>query len=214
MSGFPSLVVRMARRAAVAAPVALLSIAMTLVACEDEPALDVFPVELVDPAPDELFATHPLLAPEPLDCEDCRERRVVLAGGDVVVVRAPASPALRLGADDVAFIELGEPVAGDELFAAGGPADEPSGASTRFAVYAVLTPAGREKWTAFAAAHANRPVLVELEGRPVDLFRPLGWSRGLRIGVFDDAGRRDRFVSALSFERRPRSGSTKPAARP
>lgn len=174
----------------------MLAVALALVACEDEAAIELYPVELVEPAPDEPFATAPLLAPPPLACDDCRERRVVLAGGEAVVVRAPASPALRLGPDEVAFVELGEPASGGDVLAEGGPAPE------RFAVYAVLTSAGRQRWTAFAAAHANRPVLVELDGRPVDLFRPLGWTRGLRIGVFDDAGRRERFVSSLAFERR------------
>jgi hypothetical protein len=169
--------------------------ALGLGACDDEPTIGIFPVELVDPAPDEPFARDPLVAPRAPVCRDCRERRVELAGGDVVTIRAASAPALVLSRDDVAFVELAE-VAGAE----DGASREAGG--DRFAVYAVLETSGRETWRAFAAAHANRFVLVEIAGRPVDLVRPLGWTRGLRIGVFDEASRRAAYVDSLPFSSR------------
>ncbi|MEZ4331993.1 MAG: hypothetical protein R3F35_09560 [Myxococcota bacterium] len=214
MQAITSSSARNARRILLAAvAVAGLTIGSGRVGCEDEVGIDLYPVELVDPAPDEPFAIDPLLAPRPLDCDGCVARTVVLAGGDQVLVRADAEPAVRLRAGDVAFVELGEPVSGDDAGRdAIGAEEQATGpsfaeAAPRFAVFAVLTPSGRARWTAFAESNANRFVLVEIEGRAVDLFRPLGWSRGLRIGVFDDAERRDRFVSTLRFERRGREAS-------
>ena len=54
-----------------------------------EPVIGLYPVELVDPAPVDPFEIDPLLAPAPLDCGDCRERTIGLAGGDVVTIRSP-----------------------------------------------------------------------------------------------------------------------------
>ncbi len=73
-------------------------------------------------------------------------------------------------------------------------------------MYAVLDRSGREALSTFAGEHARRFVLVEIDGRPVDLFRPLGWARGMRIGVFDDERRRDMFVEALPFSAREMRG--------
>ncbi len=164
-----------------------------------EPVIGLYPVELVDPAPLDPFEIDPLLAPAPLDCGDCRERTIGLAGGDIVTVRSAPEPTLLLRADQVAFVELssaagGEPAAGEEA------------EGERFAVYAVLDRSGREAWGAFAVEHSRRFILVEIDGRPVDLFQPLGWSRGLRIGVFADEARRDAFVAALPFHTKERRG--------
>ena len=74
----------------------------------------------------------------------------------------------------------------------------------------MLEAEGREAWSAFATQYARHFVLVEIEGRPVDLIRPLGWARGLRIGVFDDDRRRDAFVRTLPFhERDPETNDAK-----
>ncbi len=188
----------------------LLGLAIALSACEEEPGLALRPVELLDPAPTDPFDTDPLLAAPPPACSDCVERRVVLPGGDVVTVRAGREPALRLPPEAVAFVELAsegggplpEAVAGDEVR---GP--------ERFGVYAVLEGAGREAWGTFAQAHARHWVLVELGGEAVDLVRPLGWSRGLRIGVFEDEAARAAFVRDLPFEPGTGGGDA-PAARP
>ena len=160
-----------------------------------EPVIGLYPVELVDPAPVDPFELDPLLAPAPLDCGDCRERTIGLAGGDVVTIRSAPEPTLLLRADQVAFVELssaagGEPAASEEV------------EGERFGVYAVLDRSGREAWGAFAGEHSKRFILVEIDGRPVDLFQPLGWSRGLRIGVFADEARRDAFVAALPFNKK------------
>lgn len=172
---------------------------LALAGCDEEPVIGLYPVELVDPAPSDPFETDPLLAPATLDCGDCRERTIRLAGGDVVTIRSAPKPALLLTGDQVDFIELssaagGEPDSGEE---------EPE---ERFGVYAVLDRSGREAFSKFAGEHARRFVLVEIDGRPVDLFRPLGWSRGMRIGVFDDEQRRDMFVEALPFSAREMRG--------
>ena len=159
--------------------------------------IGLYPVELVDPAQEDPFEIDPLLAPPPLECGDCRERTIGLAGGDVVTIRSAPQPTLRLTGDQVDFVELssaagGEPAAGEES------------AGERFGVYAVLDRSGREAWAEFAKEHARRFVLVEIDGRPVDLFQPLGWSRGLRIGVFADETRRDAFIAALPFHTKER----------
>lgn len=163
-----------------------------------ESTIGLYPVELVDPAPEDPFEIDPLLAPAPLDCGECRERTVRLAGGDAVTIRSAPEPALRLTGDRVDFVELSS--------AAGWESAEHSEAEAeRFGVYAVLDRAGRESWSEFALEHARRFVLVEIDGEPVDLVRPLGWSRGLRIGVFDDERRRDAFVAGLPFHTKERS---------
>ncbi len=193
---------------------ALLALAVSLSACDEEQALTLRPVELVDPAPADPFETDPLLAPRALDCEDCALRRVELPGGEGLVarirgekerelmriqseaymraqeVRGEADAKLRLAPDVVESIEL----------AAEGAVE---GGVERYAVYALLDEAGREAWRRFAVAHARQFVLVEIGERPVDLVRPLGWSRGLRIGVFEDESAREAFVRALPFGRRP-----------
>ena len=183
----------------------LLSLAIAFTACEEEPGLALRPVELLDPAPTDPFETDPLLAAPPPPCADCVERRVELPGGDVVTVRAEREPALRLAPGDVAFVELANE-GGDPLAAPGGA---PDGAPPlalpevpeRFGVYAVLGESGREAWRAFAAEHARHWVLVEIGGEAVDLVRPLGWTRGVRIGVFEDEAAREAFVAGLPFER-------------
>lgn len=170
---------------------ALLALAVSLSACDEEQALTLRPVELVDPAPADPFDADPLLAPPALGCEDCTVRRVELPGGDVVTLRIEPKAMLRLEPKRVAAIEL----------AVEGAAD--AAPSERYAAYAVLDEAGREAWLGFAVAHARQFVLVEIGGRPVDLVRPLGWARGLRIGVFEDETARDAFVRTLPFGRRP-----------
>lgn len=193
----------------------LLGLAIALSACEEEPGLALRPVELLDPAPSDPFDTEALFAPPALDCGACLERRIELPGGDVVTIRSPKEPALRLAPEAVEFIELASE--GGDPFAAGGvggadasaddQADEQARAASaasveRFGVYAVLDEGSREAWRAFAAEHARRYVLVEVGGRPVDVVRPLGWSRGLRIGVFEDEAARDAYLRTLPFERR------------
>ena len=149
-------------------------------------------VELLDPAARDPLDTDPLFAPAALECTDCVEREVVLPGGDVARVRAAKEPSLRLSDDQIAFVELASE-GGNELAGPGTAAQE------RFGVYAVLEDEGREAWSELATAYARHFVLVEIDGRPVDLVRPLGWSRGLRIGVFEDELQRDAFVLSLPF---------------
>ena len=173
----------------------LLGIAVGHTGCVESSGIALYPVEVLDPAASDPFDTDPLLAPAPLDCVDCVERRVALPGGDVATVRAAREPALRLADDQVAFIELASEGAGDEL--GSGTATE-----ERFGVYAVLEDEGREAWSTFATEYARHFVLVEIEGKPVDLVRPLGWARGLRIGVFEDEPHRDAFVRTLPFHER------------
>lgn len=197
-----------------AALAALLALAVSLSACDEEQAITLRPVELVDPAPADPFETDPLLAPPALDCEDCALRRVELPGGDVVTVRGDSKATLRLAPAVVSSIERAVergpagPVAADEAADARAAVGDGSagvpGASgiERYAVYAVLDEAGSEAWRRFAVAHARQLVLVEIGGRPVDLVRPLGWSRGLRIGVFADEAAREAFVRALPFGKR------------
>ncbi|MBK7952367.1 MAG: hypothetical protein IPK00_27350 [Deltaproteobacteria bacterium] len=209
------------------------ALALGVVAGEDEAAIVVLPVELVDPAPDDPFDLDPLFAPGPVRGKEpqagagkgaraavdaasaAHERTVELAGGDVVTIRLLDAKALVLHDEDIAFVELAEAAIGED-----GPAEaegsdpedarnvtdaesEAGGASAllgeRFAVYAVLSDAGRAAWAPFAADHANAYLLVEIAGRPVDLVRPLGWTRGLRIGVFADEPVRSHYVAALPF---------------
>ena len=177
---------------------------LALAGCDEEPVIGLYPVELVDLAPSDPFETDPLLAPATLDCGDCRERTIHLAGGDVVTIRSASKPALLLTGDQVDFIELSSAVGGD-------PDGGEEAVEERFGVYAVLDRTGREAFSAFAGEHARRFVLVEIDGRPVDLFQPLGWSRGMRIGVFDDERRRDMFVEALPFASREVRGRRVPA---
>lgn len=163
---------------------------------DDESVIGLFPVELVDPAPEDPFEIDALLAPAPLDCEsDCRERTLRLVGGDIVTVRSATTPSLRLIGDRVDFVELSGAAGGE-------PAVDEGTNGERFAVYVVLDREGREAWSEFARVNARRFVLVEIDDQPVDLFRPLGWSRGLRIGVFDDERRREAFVTGLPFNTR------------
>lgn len=180
--------------------VCLLGLAIALTACEEEPGLALRPVELLDPASSDPFDTDPLLGPPPPACQDCVERRVALPGGDVVTVRGDRKPSLRLAPESVAFVEL-ESEGGASPEEAPG-SGERSVVGERFGVYAVLDDAGREAWRVFAAEHARQFVLVEIGGEVVDLVRPLGWSRGLRIGVFEDEATRDAFVRTLPFEQR------------
>lgn len=185
--------------------ICLLGLTVALSACEEESGLALRPVELLDPAPSDPFDTEALLAPPALDCEGCSERRIELPGGDVVTIRGAEEPALRLAPDAVEFIELaseggearaeGEAVEGEAWAGSAAPPE-------RFGVYAVLDEGARERWREFAVEHARHFVLVEVGGEPVDLVRPLGWSRGLRIGVFEDEAARDAFVRTLPFERR------------
>lgn len=173
----------------------LLGIAVGHTGCVEGSGIALYPVELLDPAASDPFDTDPLLAPAPLDCVDCVERRVALPGGDVATVRAAKKPVLRLAEDQVAFVELASEGGGD-LMGPGTATEE------RFGVYAVLEAEGREAWSGFATQYARHFVLVEIEGRPVDLIRPLGWARGLRIGVFDDERRREAFLRTLPFPKR------------
>lgn len=199
------------------------ALALGGVAGEDEAAIVVRPVELVDPAPEDPFDLAPLFAPGPsrgtesqkAEADDvgegevpsdanaseraARTRTVELAGGDIVTVRLRDEPPLVLEDDDIAFVELAEAAIGDD-----GRAEAEAGAplGERFAVYAVLADSGRAAWTPFAADHANEFLLVELAGRPVDLVRPLGWTRGLRIAVFPDELTRTHFVATLPFDSR------------
>ena len=170
----------------------LLALAVLLTGCDEEPGIALYPVELLDPAARDPLDTDPLFAPAALECTDCVEREVVLPGGDVARVRAAKEPSLRLSDDQIAFVEL----ASEGGNALAGPA---AAAQERFGVYAVLEDEGREAWSELATAYARHFVLVEIDGRPVDLVRPLGWSRGLRIGVFEDELQRDAFVRALPF---------------
>lgn len=203
------------------------AVALGVGAFEEAAVIVVRPVELVDPAPDDPFDLDPLFAPGPgpgrgaapapesLD-EHARTdapletRSVALAGGDVVTLRFPDGLPLRLADEDIAFVELAESALGEDGTFAPEAASEadpdpdelavPGNAGTRFAVYAVLSESGRAAWLPFAARHANDYLLVELAGRPVDLVRPLGWSRGLRIGVFADELDRARYLDALELE--------------
>ncbi|MFO0690233.1 MAG: hypothetical protein U0900_16155 [Myxococcota bacterium] len=143
---------------------------------------------------------------------------VELAGGDVVTIRALDERPLRLTQEDVAFVELAESALGEDGRLDADSLDEfderdesdveadihavtvAGGAGAHFAVYAVLSESGREAWAPFAAKHANDFLLVEIADRPVDLVRPLGWSRGLRIGVFADELERTRYVESLELE--------------
>ena len=169
-----------------------LGIGLAFAVGDGKSVIGLYPVELVDPAPEDPFEIDPLLAPPPLDCGDCRERTIGLAGGDVVTIRSAPDPTLLLRADQVAFVELSSAAGGE-------PAACEEEEGERFGVYAVLDRSGREAWAEFAGEHSRRFILVEIDGRPVDLFQPLGWSRGLRIGVFADEARRDAFVAALPF---------------
>jgi hypothetical protein len=170
----------------------LLGLTIALSACEEEPGLALRPVELVDPAPSDPFDIDPLLGPPALDCDACAERRIELPGGDVVTIRGADEPALRIAPEAVAFVELASE---------GGEGDDGVSSVERFGVHAVLDEGAREAWRVFAAEHARQFVLVEIGGRPVDLVRPLGWSRGLRIGVFEDEAARDAYLRTLPFER-------------
>jgi hypothetical protein len=173
----------------------LLGIAVGHTGCVESAGIALYPVELLDPAASDPFDTDPLLAPAPVDCVDCIERRVALPGGDVATVRAAREPVLRLADDQVAFVELASE-GGDDVMGPGTATEE------HFGVYAVLEEEGREAWSAFATRYARHFVLVEIEGRPVDLIRPLGWARGLRIGVFEDERQRDAFIRTLPFHQR------------
>lgn len=175
---------------------ALFALAITLTACEEEPAITLRPVALVDPAPADPFDTDPLLAPPALDCPACALRRIELPGGDVVTLRVDPEAPLHLAPARVEAVELAVEAAAE----GGGP--------VRYAVHAVLDEAGREAWLGFAVAHARQFVLVEIGERPVDLVRPLGWARGVRIGVFEDEAARAAFVRDLPFVRRPASRAT------
>ncbi len=177
----------------------LLGLAAGHTGCVERTGIALYPVELLDPAASDPLETDPLFAPAPIDCVDCVERRVTLPGGDVATVRGAREPALRLADGQVDFVELASEGGSDAM----GPGTE---VEERFAVYAVLGDEGREAWSAFATTYARNFVLVEIEGRPVDLVRPLGWARGLRIGVFDDERRRDAFFRALPFAGRKRPG--------
>jgi hypothetical protein len=170
----------------------LLGLTIALSACEEEAGLALRPVELVDPAPSDPLDIDPLLGPPALDCGDCAERRIELPGGDVVTIRGEDEPVLRIAPEAVAFVELASE---------GGEGGDGAALVERFGVYAVLDEGAREAWRAFAAAHARRFVLVEIGGRPVDLVRLLGWSRGLRIGVFEDEAARAAYLRTLPFER-------------
>ena len=143
----------------------LLGIAVGHTGCVESAGIALYPVELLDPAASDPFDTDPLLAPAPLDCVDCVERRVALPGGDVATVRAAREPALRLADDQVAFVELASE-GGDDVLGPGTATEE------RFGVYAVLEAEGREAWSAFATTYARHFVLVEIEGSPVDLDPP------------------------------------------
>lgn len=170
------------------------AVALGVGAFEEEALIVVRPVELVDPALEDPFDLDPLFAPG--RGARSEERSVVLAGGDRVTLRIADGPILRLGDDDVDFIELADAALGE----AGEPDAVAARAGARFAVYAVLTGPGREAWLPFAARHATDFLLVELAARPVDLVRPLGWSRGLRIGVFADERSRLRYVESLDLK--------------
>jgi len=171
---------------------AQLALAVALTGCDEEPGIALYPVELLDPAARDPLDTDPLFAPAPLACTDCLERDVVLPGGDVARVRVAREPSLRLVDDQIAFVELASE---------GGSEQVDGGTATveRFGVYAVLEDEGQEAWSALATRHARHFVLVEIEGRAVDLVRPLGWSRGLRIGVFESEAARDAYVRGLAF---------------
>ncbi len=171
---------------------ALLVVAASLSACDEEQALTLRPAELVDPAPTDPFDLDPLLAAPPIECEECTLQRIELPGGDVVTVRIDRSATLRLAPDRIESIELAVEGTGTGEAAEG---------LERYSVHALLDEAGREAWRGFAVKHARRFVLVEIGERPVDLVRPLGWARGLRIGVFEDEAARAAFVRALPFGR-------------
>lgn len=207
--------------------------ALGVVAGEDEAAIVVRRVELVDPEPDDPFDLDPLFAPGPVRGKEpktgdragardtveaastARERTVELAGGDVVKIRIADTEPLELHDEDIAFVELAEAAIGEDGRAEAEGSDpedarnatdaEPAASGPpellveRFAVYAVLSDSGRAAWAPFTADHANAYLLVEIAGRPVDLVRPLGWTRGLRIGVFADEPVRSHYVAALPF---------------
>lgn len=185
---------------------------MALAGCEGEGEIGLRPVEVLEPKSGDPFELDPLLAPASLACSPCREWEVVLAGGDVVRVRGADGPALRIPGEQVSFVELAQASSGAEVDvgsdvararaeAASGPIPSSDPVFERLGVFAVLEPAGREAWSAFASEHAKHFVLVEVDGRPVDLFRPLGWTRGLRLGVFADEAAGEAFVAELRFVR-------------
>ena len=219
------------------ATVLLALVALGARSCGEAPAIALYPVELVDPAPDDPLDVDPLFAPPPLDCEDCRERTVQLVGGDRITIRVAVKPGLVLHRGDVDFLELsdrGQPARagegedaspapaesaksaeGDDIANADSAAAERTAALSaaspeRFAVYAVLGTAARKAWAAFAVEHARQFVLVELEGHPVDLIRPLGWSRGLRVGVFETAEQRKAYLQTLPFGAARAAASNRP----
>jgi hypothetical protein len=199
------------------ATVLLALVALGARSCSEAPTIALYPVELIDPAPDDPFDTDPLFAPAPLDCDPCRERTVQLVGGDRVTIRSASKPGLVLHREDVEFLELSdrgrsaqaddgddsEPAERAEAVAEDAAAERTAALSAeapdRFAVYSVLGTTAREAWTAFAVEHARQFVLVELEGRPVDLIRPLGWSRGLRVGVFETEAQRTAYLQTIPF---------------
>jgi hypothetical protein len=181
-----------------------------LAGCEREGEIGLRPVELLDPRPGDPFDTDPLLTPAPLACSPCREWEVVLASGDVVRVRGADVPSLRIRGEDVSFVELAQASSGVEVGLESVERTETDPAkrdSERLGVFAVLEPAGRDAWSVFASEHAKHFVLVEVDGRPVDLFRPLGWARGLRLGVFADEAAGLAFVAELGFVRSRARGS-------
>lgn len=175
-----------------------LALAIALTGCDEEPAIALYPVELLDPAARDPLDTDPLFAPTPLVCTDCVERDVVLPGGDVARIRGEREPSLRLVEDEIAFLELADHEGSR------GAADGETANVERFGVYAVLDGEGQEAWSELATRYSRHFVLVEIGGRAVDLVRPLGWSRGLRIGVFENEAARDAYVRGLPFASKSR----------
>jgi len=177
-------------------------LAWSLAACEGGGSITLEPVVLVDPAPDDPFDLDPLLAPRPLACEDCPERRIRLAGGDEVTIRATQAPPIRLASDQVEFLELASAVDTPSNTLSNAPPDDPfetAPEDARLGVFAVLAPAARAAWESFAADPAHRFVLVAIDGRPTDLIRPAGWSHGFRLAVFRDERSRAAFVESLEI---------------
>lgn len=180
-----------ARWASVAA-----AIALGLVACDADEGLVVRAVVLESPAlADPLDVEGPFALAGESDCAACPIRAVSLVGGDVVRVRLRDAPALELDRDAIAAIELV-----DE-----GARPEADPALVRLAVHAIVDDEDHAAWEAFAARHARDLLLVEFDGRAVDLVRPLGATRTIRIGIFDSQAARAAYVATLPFRLRPTS---------
>jgi len=172
----------------------------------DGAPIALFRAEPLDPAPADPFDLDPLTAPPPFDCPACAVETVRLAGGDAVALRVERTPSLQLSGEEIAFLELAE--------AAESVGDGARGPDPRPAVFAVFETAARARLEALERSAARTWFLVRIGERPVDLVRPLGWTRGIRLGVFADDPAREAFVETLPFSAAPTRHPTRDAPDP